>query len=440
MDLFSQKPLEDLPGTPLAERLRPKELSGLVGQNKIRRQVESFLKQGFLPNLILWGPPGSGKTTLAQILSRTFDAHFVSHHAVETGAKALREEGEAARERRRMENRRTLLFVDEIHRLNKAQQDVLLPFVEQGDLILVGATTENPAYELNRALLSRSRLLVFERLSEEALSDLARKALEREGLDGNHPALAPETFTRLIDWADGDARRLLIAIEEIAVSLKENPEALDLKWEDIEKIVGTRPLAYDKKSDQHYDVISAFIKSLRGSDADAALYWLARMVKGGEDPVFIARRLVILASEDVGNADPRAISVAVAAAQAVEMIGWPEAGINLAQAVTYLALAPKSNRSYMGYNKALEFVERTGSHAVPLHLRSSKTAPMKKLGYGEGYDYPHSHARGWTEQTYGPDDLDLPKFYEPSDLGFEKTMVEYDRWRRQSGDKKETEK
>ena len=429
MDLFSRKPLDELPGTPLAERLRPQKLEGFVGQNKIRQQVESFLKQGFLPNLILWGPPGCGKTTLAQILAGAFDAEFINLHAVETGAKALKEEGERSRDRRRLESRRTLMFIDEIHRLNKSQQDVLLPFIEQGDITLIGATTENPAYELNRALLSRARLLVFESLPPQALEGLLEKALQREEIPTIDNVFQSEAVGKLIEWADGDARRLLGAIEEILVTYRQTPDAGPLSWEDVLHLVGTRPVAYDKNADQHYDIISAFIKSLRGSDPDAALYWLARMVRGGEDPVFIARRLVILASEDVGNADPRALSVALAAAQAVEMIGWPEGAISLAQATTYLAMAPKSNRAYLGLNQALAFVDQTGSQPVPLHLRSSKTAAMKSISYGKGYAYPHNHQKGWVDQSYTPEGLKLPPFYEPSDLGFEKTMTDYRKWR-----------
>ena len=431
MDLFSQKPLDELPGTPLAERLRPQDLQGFVGQPKLVKQIQVFLQQKFLPNLILWGPPGSGKTTLAQILARAFDAEFIDLHAVETGAKILKEQGESARQRRRMENRRTLLFIDEIHRLNKSQQDILLPFVEQGDLVLIGATTENPAYELNRALLSRSRVLVFELLPPESLKILLERAFQKEGFVSAALIIDSHATEQLVLWSDGDARRMLGAIEEIALNFREREPTPPLEWSDIEKILGSRPLAYDKNADQHYDIISAFIKSLRGSDADAALYWLARMIKGGEDPVFIARRLVILASEDVGNADPRALSVAIAAAQAVEMIGFPEAAITLAQAVTYLASAPKSNRSYLGLKKAMAFVEKTGSRPVPLALRSSKTELMKSMGYGQTYEYPHDFERAWTAQTYGPEDLELPPFYEPSDRGFEKTLGEYQKWRTQ---------
>lgn len=429
MDLFNQKSLSDLPGTPLAEQLRPQSFSDFLGQENILQQLQTYLKGSFLPNIILWGPPGSGKTTLAKILSRQFASEFIELNAIETGAKLLKETGDTARLRRRVEQKKTLVFIDEIHRLNKAQQDVLLPFVEQGDFTLVGATTENPSYELNRALLSRCRLFVFDRLSQEHLAAVLRNAFHKQKVDLSL-VLSAQDQERLIIWADGDARRLLTAIEAIQQWHINTPDKNSqlISWPEVEKIIGERPLAYDKNSDQHYDIISAFIKSVRGSDADAALYWLARMIKGGEDPIFIARRLVILASEDIGNADPRGIQVAVAAAQATEMIGLPEAGICLAQATTYLAKAPKSNRSYMGYKQALDYVEKSGSLPVPLRLRSSRTQAMKDIGYGQDYKYPHDEPQAWVAQSYSPENLSLPKFYEPKSSAFEKSMLEYEAW------------
>jgi putative ATPase len=430
MDLFSSIPLKDLPGTPLAEKLRPETLAQILGQPQVLSQVERYVASGFLPNLIFWGPPGTGKTSLAFALAKQFNAHFVSINAVESGAKALKEIGEAAKNSRRELRQQTVLFVDEIHRFNKAQQDVLLPFIEKGDVVLIGATTENPSYELNRALLSRCRLLVFKRHSQQSLKEMIQKAFQAED-----PSLkSEEIFTTeginyLISWSDGDARRILLALEEIFSNLKAklNKNSL-IGIDDLKDILGRTPLGYDKQSDQHYDVISAFIKAVRGSDADAALYYLARMIKGGEDPVFIARRLIVLASEDIGNADPRALQVAVSGAQAVEIIGLPEGAITLAQVVTYLSSAPKSNRSYLGLKRAQEYVEKTGTPDIALALRSSKTAEMKKIGYGVGYQYPHDFPKHWVEQSYWPQDLKPEKFYEPDEIGFEKQILEYLRW------------
>lgn len=433
MDLFSSIPTNDLPGTPLAERLRPKDRKELLGQPKVLNQIERYVRSGYLPSLILWGPPGTGKTTLAQALAQEFKAEFVSINAVESGAKALKEIGESARMRRLQYQTQTILFVDEIHRFNKAQQDVLLPFVEKGDVILIGATTENPSYELNRALLSRCRLIVFERHDENSLNELMKRAFQKQTEDGNpwtlEKVLAPEAQRLLVEKADGDARRMLLALEEIFTHLKSYPDIhLPMDPDTVQTLLGQTPIGYDRQSDQHYDVISAFIKSIRGSDADAALYYLARMLKGGEDPVFIARRLVILASEDVGNADPRALQVAISGAQAVEMVGLPEGAINLAQVVTYIASAPKSNRSYLGLRSAQAYVEKTGTPPIPLHLRSSKTAPMKELGYGEGYKYPHDFPRHWADQEYWPDGVPREQFYEPHEIGFEKQILEYRKW------------
>lgn len=419
---------------PLAERLRPRRLEDILGQPKIlgekapwRRLVES----GQVPSLILWGPPGTGKTTFALLLAQKVDAEFVTVNAIETGAKTLRELGEQGRRRRIEFRRRTLLFVDEIHRLNKGQQDVLLPFVEKGDLLLIGATTENPSYEINAALLSRCRILVFERLSEDDLKSLMVRGAEacEQKLD---ELLSPEAIKVVIQFSDGDARRLLNLLETLC-SLKQSATETTVQWplsaESLEELMSSSTaVRYDKSADEHYDTISAFIKSVRGSDADAAVYYLARMIKGGEDPVFIARRLVILASEDIGNADPRALTVAVAGLQAVELVGWPEAAITLAQVTTYLASAPKSNRSYMALRKAQELVDQTGTVPIPLSLRSAKTAAMKKLGYGKGYRYSHDGEKGYLPQRFLPEELGDVRLYEPSDRGFEKTIRQYLEW------------
>lgn len=426
MDLFRSRPTEELPGTPLAERMRPKKSLEVLGQKAVDNFLQQHRGQGVMPNLILWGPPGTGKTSFAMALGSELSLYFQNVNAIETGAKSLREFGQAAQTRRFEFNQRTLIFIDEIHRLNSAQQDVLLPFIEKGDFILIGATTENPSYSLNRALLSRSQLLVFERLAPEVLREIAEKTLHAQNLTLEN-LFVPDAQQFLTEFSDGDSRRMLLVLERAlqAHFTKQSP----LELTDIKDLAGASALGFDRAGDQHYDVISAFIKSIRGSDADAALYYLARMIQAGEDIHFIARRLVILASEDVGNADPRALSVAVAGAQAAELVGLPEAGINLAQVVTYLASAPKSNRSYMGYNKALEFVEKTGTQEIPLHLRSSKRIEMKKLGYGLDYQYPHSFPKGYVAQDYFPEGL-RTQFYEPVDRGFEKQIREYQAWLR----------
>jgi putative ATPase len=437
MDLFSAAP-SSVSSAPLSEILRPKNLDDIIGQEKTigpRSKLGQMLRKGIIPSLIIWGPPGTGKTTFALALAQHIQAHFVNLNATDSGAKVLREVGEAGRDRRLQFSQKTLLFVDEIHRFNKSQQDVLLPFVEKGDLILIGATTENPSYELNRALLSRSRVVVFERLNTDQLKIILKKVC-----DFYHVAetqiFRPEALVNLLELSDGDARRLINSLEVIFDYFRfekeaedgRGPESFPLDLDGLRELLQMSPIGYDKSSEMHYDVISAFIKSVRGSDPDAAVYYLARMLEGGEDPVFIARRLIILASEDVGNADPRALGLAVDGLQAVEAIGLPEAAITLSQVTTYMASCPKSNRSYMALNAAKECVQETKTLPVPLHLRSSKTPMSKDLGYGKDYKYPHSFENAWVEQAYLPQELEGRIFYEPSVRGFEKNLKDYLQW------------
>ena len=414
---------------PLAEQIRPAHFTELIGQKKALgpgTSLRRLLDSKKLPSLILWGPPGTGKTTFAQILSQEFNHEFVSCHAVESGAKILREACDAAAQRLVVHERKTILFVDEIHRLNKAQQDVLLPFVEKGDVILVGATTENPSFEINGALLSRCQLVVFERLSLEELGEVLRRALGFFKLEPGQ-VLEVEAQAALLGAADGDARRLISLAEGVVHEYRARGQQ-PLGVDSLNQLFSNTPLYYDKKSDQHYDVISAFIKSLRGSDPDAGIYYLVRMLESGEDPRFIARRMIIFASEDVGNADPRALQLALSVAQAVDWVGLPEAAINLAQGVTYLASAPKSNRSYSALRKAQAFVKRSGSLPVPTHLRNAPTETMKSLGYGREYQYAHDHDRAWVDQKYLPNEAQNQIFYEPSQIGFEKQIRAFREW------------
>lgn len=431
MDLFSASQAA-VSSSPLSEILRPKNLDELFGQSKTigpNAKLGQMLRKGYLPSLIVWGPPGTGKTTFALALSQHFKAHFVNINAIDSGAKTLREIGAQGRDRRIQFQQKTVLFVDEIHRFNKAQQDVLLPFVEKGDVVLIGATTENPSYELNRALLSRCRVVVFERLSTEDLEKIVMRA-EAHYKVSLKKLLTAEAIENLLDFSDGDARKLINSLEIIYnFSLSGNDNA-PLNIDDMRELLQQNPLGYDKNSEMHYDLISAFIKSVRGSDPDAAVYYLARMIDGGEDPVFIARRLIILASEDVGNADPRAISVAVSGLQAVEAIGLPEGGLVLAQVTTYLASCPKSNSSYVAYNRARALVEKTRSLPVPLHLRSARTPLAKDLGYGKDYKYPHDFPTGWVDQQYLPEEAVGASLYEPTGRGFEKNIRDYLRWMR----------
>jgi putative ATPase len=407
---------------PLAERLRPRTLDDFSGLDLLDAQLIAQLRSGAgrIPSVILWGPPGSGKTTLAKLIGASFDCEFVELSAVLAGVKDVREVVEKAKHN----SRSTLLFVDEIHRFNKGQQDAFLPHVEAGTIALVGATTENPSFYLTGALLSRCRVVVLQSLSDAALERVCRRGEEDCGfqLSGTGRAL-------LVQAAGGDGRRLLNLVESLKTG---TPAGKELSEETVRLfLTNARVRLYDRDGEEHYNLSSAFIKSMRGSDADAALYYGFRMLEGGEDPRFLIRRLVIFASEDIGNADPRALQLAVSTLEAFELVGLPEGRIPIAQCITYLATAPKSNRSYVALNRALSAVNNYPSSPVPLHLRNAETKLMKNLGYGDGYRYPHDESDGFAEGVrYLPEQVRAGPFYEPSDRGNEKTIKERQAWLR----------
>src|SRR5690349_25160012 len=423
---------------PLAARMRPRGLAEFVGQEHLvgeRGPLRRSIARGHLASLLLWGPPGTGKTSLARLLAGEVGAHFATMSAVMAGVADVRSTIAEAQERLALHGTRTVLFLDEIHRFNKAQQDALLPHVEDGTVTLIGATTENPYFEVNSALLSRLRVWRLEPLPDDAVSTVVRRAIEdpERGLAGDlgpdgGVAIGDEAFEHLVSLAGGDGRVALNVLEG-AVALAEDQGVRDAegrvapRLEDIESAAQQRILAYDRAGDGHYDTVSAFIKSLRGNDPDGALYWLASMIAAGEDPRFIARRLIISASEDVGNADPRALQVAVAAAQALDHVGLPEAQYALAQATTYIATAPKSNRSGLAYFAAAGDVEARGSLPVPLHLRNAPNRLMRQHGIGVGYQYSHDFEGADIDQQYLPDELVERRYYLPADQGYEATIA-----------------
>ncbi|MBE0597858.1 MAG: replication-associated recombination protein A [Desulfuromonadales bacterium] len=409
---------------PLAERLRPRTLDEMVGQEHLLgpgKVLRRLIEADRLSSVIFWGPPGTGKTTLGQVIANTTRSRLVFFSAVLQGVKEVREIVARAKEEKAFHGRKTLLFVDEIHRFNKAQQDAFLPYVEQGDIILIGATTENPSFEINSALLSRSRVFVLQPLAAPQLRILLQRALnDPRGLGERPLRVSEEALDWLAEQSHGDARVALNTLEVAAAAASGD----ELGPEAMREAMQKKALLYDKGAEEHYNVISAFIKSLRGSDPDAALYWLARMLEAGEDALFIVRRLVIFAAEDVGNADPRGLQMAMAAQQAVHFVGLPEGRIVLAQAVTYLATAPKSNASYRGIEEALAEVRRSGALPIPLHLRNAPTGLMKELGYGKEYRYAHDYEGGVAPQQHLPEALGERRFYRPTTRGYEKMIGE----------------
>ena len=432
MDLFEYMRQQNMKDeSPLASRLRPTTLDEVVGQQHIvgkDKLLYRAIKADKLSSIIFYGPPGTGKTTLAKVIANTTSAEFMQINATSAGKKDMEEVVAAAKNNQGMYGKKTILFIDEIHRFNKGQQDYLLPFVEDGTIILIGATTENPYFEVNPALLSRSVIFELKKLSTDDIRTLLLRAVNdtEKGMGSYHAQMDDDALEFLADMANGDARAALTAIElGILTTYRSEDGIIHITLDVASECIQKRVINYDKTGDNHYDTISAFIKSMRGSDPDAAVYYLARMLYAGEDVKFIARRIMILASEDIGNADPQALQVAVAAAQAVERLGMPEARIVLAQAVTYMASAPKSNSAINAIDKAMRVVQETKTPPVPVHLQDAHYKSAGKLGHGKGYKYAHDYKNHYVKQQYLPDGLTGEVFYEPSENGYEQQIRAY---------------
>lgn len=429
MDLFDATREEQLSRRgPLASRMRPRTLDEFVGQEQVlgpKSVLRRAIEKDRLSSLILWGPPGVGKTTLARLLAEGSASHFEQLSAVSAGVADLRAAVKRAGERLGMHRQRTLLFIDEIHRFNKSQQDAILPYVEDGTVILVGATTENPSFEVNAPLLSRSRVVVLKALSDDDIAEILRRALadEERGLGAERLSISDDALALLVNLANGDARFALNTLEMASVAVEPDGDQV-ITAEMVAEAAQRRAAVYDKDGEAHFDTISALHKSIRDSDADATMYWLARMLEGGDDPLYIARRLVRAATEDVGLADPRALQVAMAAQQAVHFLGVPEGNLALAEAAIYIALAPKSNALYKGYAAAREDVQKTRNDPVPMHLRNAVTGLMRGLSYGAGYKYAHDDPDAVVDQDDLPENLAGRRYFEPTSRGFEGHLVE----------------
>ena len=444
MDIFEYQAKEAAKASmPLAEKMRPKHLDEFIGQKHVTGEgtlIRNAIEQDRIFSMILWGPPGCGKTTLARIIAGETSSGFTQFSAVLSGVKDIRSVIEDAKNRQKLYRKRTLLFVDEIHRFNKAQQDAFLYHVESGLITLIGATTENPSFEVISPLLSRCRVITLNILSSDEIAEILDRALKdtKKGLGDLGLIFNEDALSHIIRISDGDARMALSSLEIVAFLIVSESGGLkkgkkkNITIKDVEKAIQKKALLYDKSGEEHFNIISALHKSLRGSDPDAALYWLGRMLSAGEDPLYIARRMVRFASEDVGNADPDALSVAINAMEAFRFLGKPEGELALAQAAVYLATAPKSNSIYAAYNNVKKAVKNSGALPVPFHIRNAPTGLMKDLGYGKGYKYAHDYKEAYTSQEYLPEKLKRRRFYFPSDRGYERKIKErLEKWRRQ---------